>query len=116
MIAIDARGRRTEGQVVLAVERAAIVTELAVAPGILDARLDHAPLAGIHRGASTGLLAAVFGPDVEHAAGGVAEPCRKDTVDEIEAIDEQRIDHRNEGWVGVDVERNLNPVDLVLEP
>src|SRR5580698_9007873 len=108
-------GRRTERQVILTVHGASIIAEGPVAPCILGARLNRAPLSRKQGGVSAGLYAAVLGSDVHHAAGGIAISRRKDAVDQIEALDEKRVQHRNKRRIRVDVERNQNPVDLVLK-
>ncbi len=104
-----------EGGVALAVEPADVVAEPAGAAAVLRARLERPALPAEDRDAAAGLLAAVLGLDVDDAAGGVAVARRQDAIEQVDLLDEQRIDHRQEGRVGVDVERHQHAVDLVLE-
>jgi hypothetical protein len=57
----------------------------------------------------------VLGLDVDDAAGCVTEAGRQNPVEQIETRHEQRIDHRDERRIRVDVERNQRAVDLVLK-
>src|ERR1700728_700891 len=115
MDSIRRRRGGAERAIAHAIQPADIVTELAVASTVLKARLNRIALPAVHADTATRLLASVLGLDARHPAGGIAVARRQDAIEQAQLLDEHRIDHRDEGWIGVDVDRHCDAVDLILK-
>src|SRR3984957_3272452 len=112
---IRPRCRRTECGVTLAVKQASEPRKRSAAARIVHAGLQHLALSGENRGAASGIFATIFCLNVHNAARRIAVARWKNTGQKIEPRDEERIDHRQEWRVGIDVQRDQNAVNLILE-